>query len=58
MLDVIADFWKPVRKAQTQEKLQPELLQVGKLFRVRFRTPDVIEWPPAECNRHQYVPIW
>jgi hypothetical protein len=29
MLDVIADFWKPVKKVQPQEKLQPELLQVG-----------------------------
>lgn len=29
MLDVIADFWKPVKKAQPQEKLQPELLQIG-----------------------------
>jgi len=29
MLDVIADFWKPVKKAQTQEKLNPDQLQVG-----------------------------
>ena len=29
MLDVIADFWKPAKKTQPQEKLQPELLQLG-----------------------------
>jgi hypothetical protein len=29
MLDVIADFWKPVKKAQQQEVLQPDLLQIG-----------------------------
>jgi len=29
MLDVIADFWKPSKKPQSQEKLQPELLQLG-----------------------------
>lgn len=29
MLDVIADFWKPVKKAQQQEALQPDLLQIG-----------------------------
>src|SRR3954466_15730160 len=29
MLDVIADFWKPVKKVQPQDKLQPELLQIG-----------------------------
>jgi hypothetical protein len=29
MLDVIADFWKPVKKVQQQEKLQDSQLQVG-----------------------------
>lgn len=29
MLDVIADFWKPVKRAQSQEKLQPDQLQIG-----------------------------
>ena len=29
MLDVIADFWKPAKKPQSQVKLQPEHLQVG-----------------------------
>ncbi|MBY0407245.1 MAG: hypothetical protein K2Q01_06090 [Rickettsiales bacterium] len=29
MLDVIADFWKPVKKAPQAETLKPELLQVG-----------------------------
>lgn len=29
MLDVIADFWKPVKKVQQQEKLQESQLQVG-----------------------------
>jgi hypothetical protein len=29
MLDVIADFWKPAKKPQSQVKLQPDLLQVG-----------------------------
>ncbi len=29
MLDVIADFWKPVKKVQPQEKLQEDQLQVG-----------------------------
>lgn len=29
MLDVIADFWKPVKKAPQPESLKPELLQIG-----------------------------
>ncbi len=29
MLDVIADFWKPVKKAPQAETLKPELLQIG-----------------------------
>ena len=29
MLDVIADFWKPVKKAPQTETLKPELLQIG-----------------------------
>ena len=29
MLDVIADFWKPAKKPQSQVKLQPDMLQVG-----------------------------
>lgn len=29
MLDVIADFWKPVKKAPQAEALKPELLQIG-----------------------------
>jgi len=29
MLDVIADFWKPVKKIQQQERLQEEQLQIG-----------------------------
>lgn len=29
MLDVIADFWKPVKKIQPQEKLQEAQLQIG-----------------------------
>lgn len=29
MLDVIADFWKPVKKAPQTETLKPELLQTG-----------------------------
>ena len=41
MLDVIADFWKPVKKAQTQEKFQPELLQVGSSLGFGF-VPQVI----------------
>lgn len=41
MLDVIADFWKPVKKAQTQEKLQPELLQLGSSLGFGF-VPQVI----------------
>ena len=41
MLDVIADFWKPVKKAPTQEKFQPELLQVGSSLGFGF-VPQVI----------------
>jgi hypothetical protein len=29
MLDALSDFWKPSKKNQPQEKLRPELLQVG-----------------------------
>jgi hypothetical protein len=29
MLDAISDFWKPMKKNQSQEKLKPEQLQVG-----------------------------
>lgn len=29
MLDAIADFWKPSRKSQNQEKIQPDQMQVG-----------------------------
>jgi len=29
MLDAISDFWKPMKKNQAQDKLQPEQLQVG-----------------------------
>ena len=29
MLDVIADFWKPVKKVQQQERLQEDQLQIG-----------------------------
>jgi len=29
MLDVIADFWKPAKKLQSQIKLEPDQLQVG-----------------------------
>src|SRR5687768_13520206 len=29
MLEVIADFWKPVKKSQQQEKLRQEQLQIG-----------------------------
>jgi hypothetical protein len=29
MLDVIADFWKPVKKSAAPEKLQPDQLQIG-----------------------------
>jgi hypothetical protein len=29
MLEAISDFWKPIKKSQSQEKLRPEQLQVG-----------------------------
>lgn len=36
MLEAIADFWKPVKKGQPQEKLQPEHLQVGSVIGFGF----------------------
>ena len=41
MLDVIADFWKPVKKVQVQEKFQPELLQIGSSLGFGF-VPQII----------------
>ncbi len=29
MLDALSDFWKPMKKSQAQEKLRPELMQIG-----------------------------
>lgn len=41
MLDVIADFWKPVKKAQQPEPFRPELLQIGSTLGFGF-VPQVI----------------
>ncbi|NBO18830.1 MAG: hypothetical protein EBV03_06325, partial [Proteobacteria bacterium] len=41
MLDVIADFWKPVKKAPQVEPLRPELLQIGSTLGFGF-VPQVI----------------
>lgn len=41
MLDVIADFWKPVKKAPQVEPLRPEMLQIGSTLGFGF-VPQVI----------------
>jgi hypothetical protein len=40
-LDVIADFWKPAKKTQAQDRFEPELLQVGSSLGFGF-VPQVI----------------